>query len=221
MYVCGVLAVLSVGCTSIDMSTYEDDYIYAELEMNNPRQVTLTIDNQGPGELTLNQTKMRYSRYNQESPLTPVTETDHGANVPVLRVAPQYRGSQNFTLEPALSLANNKRTITKWIPEDTSALGFKFYYQIEGEERPLFFPNPHERELVGKVKVTLSIAMPFFYTIPERRRKIYDQAVVQARNAFGAGGRELRLVNLHYDSKTSGFVENAVLTADVIAVGGN
>jgi hypothetical protein len=240
MYVCGVLAVLSltVGCTSIDMSTYEDDYIYAELAMDDPRQITLTIDNQGPDELILDQTKVRYIRYNQESPLTPVTETEHGADVPPLRIAPQTQGSRNFALEPSLSVTNGKRTINKWVPEDTSALGFKFYYRLEGkepageapageeregeapgrEERPLFFPDPHERELVGKVKVTLGIGMPFFYTIPERRQRIYDQAVAQARAAFGAGGRELRLVNLHYDSKISGFVENAILTADVIAV---
>jgi hypothetical protein len=222
MYTGVVLAALLVtaACTSIDMSTYEDEYIYAELEMNDPRQITLTIDNQGQDELILNQTKARYSRYNQESPLTPVTDTDHGSNVPSLRIVPQSRETRNFVLEPSLSLTDDKRIINKWLPEDTSDLGFKFYYQMEGEERPLFFPDPRERELVGKVKITLDIAMPFFYTIPERRRQVYDQAVIQARNAFGADGKELRLVNLHYDSKVSGFVEKAILTADVIAVDG-
>jgi hypothetical protein len=215
-----VLAVLGVSaCTSIDMATYEDERIYAELEMNDPRQITLTIDNQSQAGLTLDQSGARYTRYSQESPLTALDETAYGTDVPPLRVPAGSRGNRNFALEPAVTVTSAKRTVNKWLPEDTSALGFRFYYQADGEEWPLVFPDPQERELVGKVKISIDIAMPFFYTIPERRQRIYDQALIQARNAFGEGGRELRLVNLRYDSKVSGFVEKATLNADVIAEG--
>jgi hypothetical protein len=201
------------------MSTYEDENIYAELEMNNPKQVTLTVDNRSQGEVVLDQTRVYYSRNSQEAPLTPVTETQSGADVPPMRVSPAARKSQNFALDQAVTFKNGKQNISEWLPQDTSDVGVRFVYRVGEEERPLVFPDPQERVLVGRVKVSLDIAVPFFSSIIDRRRKIYDLALAQARNSFGADGKQLRLVNLHYDSKTTGFVENAVLTADVIAAG--
>jgi hypothetical protein len=217
---CLAAAALSIGaCSTIDMSTYEDENIYAELEMNNPRQVTLTLDNRSQGELVLDQTRVYYSYNNQEAPLTPVTETESGADVPPMRVPPAARKSQNFALDQAVALKDGKRDISEWLPQDTSGVGVRFVYLIDEEERPLVFPDPQERALVGKVRVSLDIAVPFLSSVIDRRRKIYDLAFAQAKSSFGAGGKQLRLVNLHYDSKTNGFVENAVLTADVIAAG--
>jgi hypothetical protein len=205
------------ACTTIDMSTYEDEYLYAELETNNPKQVTLTVDNRSGSEFTL-ETRAFYRFGGGESPLTPVSETESGNALPRMFLAPGSRQSRNFAAEQALSLRGGKQSIGDWVPKASSGLEFSFVYRLGGEERSLVFPDHRERVLVGRVQVAVDIPLPFLKTIAERRLKVYEAALAQARISFGAEGRELRLVNLRYSSKTTGFVENALLNADIIAV---
>jgi hypothetical protein len=212
------LLVISAACSTIDMSTYEDEYIYAELETNNPRQITLTVDNRSGQEFTL-ETGALCRSTGGEFPLTPVNETESGNALPRMLLSPGARQSRNFAAERAISLSSGKQTIGDWVPENSSGLEFRFAYRLGAGERSLVFPDPGERVLVGRVQVAVDIPLPFLSSIADRRRKVYQEALAQARVSFGAGGKELRLVNLRYDSKTNGFVENAVLSADVIAAG--
>jgi hypothetical protein len=203
------------ACSTIDMFTYEDENIYAELETNNPGRAALTVDNRGGGELTLDQERASYTGGGRRIPLTAVLE-DSAALSP-LRVSPGARQSRSFAPTEALTVSGGKLKIADWVPADNAEDRFDFVYRINGEDYPLTFPDSRERPLLGKVKVSLSIALPFRYSIPERRRKIYDLALVQANNAFGERGKKLRLVNIHYDSVSKGFSEQSRLTADVIA----
>jgi hypothetical protein len=195
------------------MFTYEDENIYAELEMNDPGRVALTVDNRGGGELTLDQAS--YTGGGRRSPLTAVQEDSAAPST--LRISPGARQSRSFVLEEALTLSGGKLKIADWVPEDNSEDRFDFVYRLNGEDHPLTFPDNRERPLVGKVKVSLGTALPFRYSIPERRRKIYDLALDQANNAFGGPGKKLRLVNIRYDSSSKGLSETSQLTADVIA----
>lgn len=214
-----LVAALLTGCSTIDMSTYEDEYIYAELETNNARQVTLTVDNRSEAAFALEQTGSAYRYNSRESLLVPVTGAGTGDPASQLLLPPGTRRSWNFVAQHAINLSGGKQSIGDWVPEGSSALEFHFPYRLGGEERALAFPNSGERALVGKVQVAVDIPLPFLKSIADRRRKVYDQAVAQARTSFGAGGRELTLVNLRYDSKSNGFVENVTLSADVVETG--
>ncbi|MDR1971162.1 MAG: hypothetical protein LBQ46_04510 [Treponema sp.] len=210
---------LSLGaCSTMDMFTYEDANIYAELETNDPTRVTLTITNRGLEELTLNQREAFHISNSRESPLVPVNAAPPGD--PPLRVAPGTQQSQSFAPAQAISQTGGKQYIADWVPPgapaDTVGDRFRFAYRLSGRDYPLAFPDPRERPLKGKVKVSLNIALPFRYSLIERRRRIYDQALIQAESAFGGGGRKLRLVNVRYDSSSNGFSEQAVLSADVV-----
>jgi hypothetical protein len=217
---CGVLAALLFlgACSTIDMFTYEDENIYAELEMNNPAQVTLMVDNRGNGELTLDRERVFYISGGRRSLLKGIDVTAAETQASPLRIPPGTRQSQSFALEEAISPGSGKLKITDWVPEDNAGDHFNFVYSAAGAEYPLAFPDSKERPLVGTVKVSLDIAMPFRYSITERRRRIYDLAMAQAKDAFGERGRELRLVNIHYDSVSKGLSEKTFLTAGVIAV---
>jgi hypothetical protein len=216
-----VFAVLliSAGCTTIDMSTYEDEHIYAELETNNAKQVTLTVENRSGDEFTLEQTGAAYRYNNRESPLVAAGSAGSGGTASQMLLPPGAQRSWNFVAQHAINLSGGKQSIGNWVPEDSSALEFRFMYHLDGEERSLTFPNTDSRHLVGKLQVTVDIGLPFLKSIADRRRKAYDQAVAQARASFGAGGKALVLVNLRYDSKTNGFVENVTLSADVVEAG--
>jgi hypothetical protein len=215
---CGVLAALLFlgACSTIDMLTYEDENIYAELEMNNPSRITLMVDNRGNGELTLDRERAFYTSGGRRNPLSGIDET--ATETSPLRISPGTRQSQSFAIEEAISPGSGKLKITDWVPEDNAGDQFNFVYSVAGEEHPLVFPDSRERTLTGKVKVSLDIAMPFRYSITERRRRIYDLALAQANGAFGERGRTLRLVNIHYDSESKGLSEKMFLTADVITV---
>ncbi|MDR2177172.1 MAG: hypothetical protein LBP20_03915 [Treponema sp.] len=213
LYAAIAIALLSTACTTIDMSTYEDEYIYAELESNNPKQVTLTVDNLSAGELTLEQTGAS-CRYNaREFPLVPVTQSAASA----APLSPGARHSWNFAAQQPLNLSGG--TQGGWVPENSSAMEFRFAYRLGGEERSITFPDSGERTLIGTVQAAVDIPLPFLKSVTERRRKVFEQALAQAKTSFGADGKKLRLVNLRYYSTSNGFVENAVLSADVIAAG--
>jgi hypothetical protein len=214
-----IAAAVLLSCTTIDMSTYEDGNIYAELETNDPKQVVLMVDNRSSGEVSLDQNSASYTRFNQDARLTAVTETQSGAAVPQLIVPVRTRKSRSFATEQSVTSKNGKLVLNAWVPtEIADDSSFTFSYRIGEETFPISFPDTQERTIVGKVKVSLDIAMPFFYRIPERRQKIYDRAIAQAKESFGANGKKLQLVNLRYDSKSTIFVENATLSADVIAL---
>jgi hypothetical protein len=195
------------------MSTYEDENVYAELETNNPKQVILTVDNRSGSEVTLDQNGAAFLHNGRESPLTPLD----GTGAP-LYIGPGSRQSRNFAASQALSLEGNKPVISDWVPTDPTGVAYRFNYRIGGEEQSLAFPDTQGRTLVGKVNVAADIALPFLKSIPDRRRKLYDQAQAQAVANFSTPGKELQLVNLHYSSTTNAFVEKAALSADVIAV---
>ncbi|MDR2746359.1 MAG: hypothetical protein LBB77_02835 [Treponema sp.] len=214
----GLLAALLVlgACTTIDMLTYEDGNIYAELETNDSTRVTLTVDNRGGGDLILDQDRALYTGGGRRSSLTALAETPDG-EIPQFRLPSGARRSLSFAPAEAVSVSGGKRKIADWAPQDILDDRFEFTYSMDGEEYPLIFPDEGERPLLGKVNVSLDIAMPFASSVTERRRKIYDLALSQANNAFGGEGKKLRLVNIRYDSTSSGFKEKAILSADVIA----
>jgi hypothetical protein len=208
----GVLASLLVlgACGTIDMLTYEDANLYAELETGDPTRATLTVDNRGGGDLSLVPGRALYSGHGRRSPLTAL---DEGGGP----VSPGARRSFSFAPAEARSVKGGKEKIDAWLPADSSGDSFEFAYRLAGEEHPLVFPDNRERPLLGKVNVSLGIPMPFMSTPAERRRKIYNLALGQANSAFGGEGKKLRLVNIRYDSSSNGFKEKAVLSADVIA----
>jgi hypothetical protein len=209
-------ALLFLGaCSTVDMFTFEDENIYAELEMNDPGRVTLTVDNRGSGELTVDQERASYTGGGRRTPLRAVSE-DSAPPLP-LQISPGAQQTRSFAPAEALALSDGKLKTADWVPEDNSDDRFDFMYNIDGGEHTFTFPDSRERPLLGKVQVSLDIALPFRYSIAERRRMIYDLAVDQANKAFGERGKKLRLVNIHYDSVSKGFSEKIQLTAEVIA----
>jgi hypothetical protein len=212
----GVLAALLVlgGCTTIDMLTYEDGNIYAELETNDPTRITLTVDNRGGEDLSLLQNQAVHTGVGRRSSLTALGEIQGGSQ---LRLSPGARQSLSFAPAEAVSVSNGKQKIASWVPGDTSNDRFEFAYTVAGEEHPLVFPDRQERPLLGKLNVSLDIPLPFSSSVMARRRKIYDLALKQANDSFGGEGKKLRLVNVRYDSTNKGFKEKAILSADVIA----
>jgi hypothetical protein len=206
----------AAACTTIDMFTYEDGNVYAELEANNPQQVTLTVDNRGGGDLLLDRSRAAYTGGGRRSPLTALGGSPED---PPLRLPPGTRQSLSFAPAEAVSQSGGKEKIAGWVPEDASGGRFEFTYRAAGEEHPLVFPDDREQPVLGRVKVSLDIPLPFTSSVMERRQKIYDQAFKQAEGAFGGEGKKLRLVNIRYGSTSNGFKEKAVLSADVIAGG--
>lgn len=207
---------ISAGCTTIDMFTYEDQLIYAELETNNAKRVTLTVENRSEDGFTLEQTGATYRYNNRESLLVPVTSAESGDTATQMLLPPGTQRSWDFVAQHAISLNGDRQSIGNWVPEGSSVLEFRFMYSLGGEERTLTFPYSGERTLAGKLQVAVDIPLPFLKSVADRRRKVYDQAVAQAKTSFGADGKKLILVNLRYDSRTNGFVENVTLSADVI-----
>jgi hypothetical protein len=216
VYILAVTAmlVMSAACTTIDMSTYEDGYVYAELETNDPKRVTLTVDNRSGTAFTLEETGALYRYEGREAQLVLLNEAQGSR----LSLAPGARYSWNFIALQALTLSNGTQSVTDWVPANSSTVEFRFAYRQGGEERSLVFPDPGQRSLVGKVAISVDIALPFLKPVAERRARAYEEALSQARGSFGAGGRELHLVNLRYDSSSNGFVEKVTLSADVVAV---
>ncbi|MDR3148309.1 MAG: hypothetical protein LBU00_08050 [Treponema sp.] len=206
--------VMSTACTTIDMSTYEDSYVYAELETNDPKRVTLTVDNRSGTIFTLEETGALYRYEGRESHLVLLNEAEGSR----LSLAPNDRHSWNFVARQALTLSNGTQSVTDWVPANSSTGEFHFAYRLGEEERSLTFPDPGERSLVGRVTISVDIALPFLKPVAERRAQAYEAARVQARDNFGSGGKELRLVNLRYDSSSNGLVEKVTLRADVVAV---
>jgi hypothetical protein len=213
----GILAaLLALGaCTTIDMFTYEDGNVYAELETNDPARVTLTLDNRGAGDLILDQNRAVYAGGGRRTPLAALGEGPESP--PPLRLSPGEQGSRSFAPAEAVSFSKGKRKIAEWVPGDASGDRFEFAYAMAGSEYPLAFPDGREQPILGKVNVSLDILMPFSSTVTERRRKIYNLALSQADTALGGTGKKLRLVNLRYGSENKGLREKAALSADVIA----
>jgi hypothetical protein len=212
----GLLAVLlGLGaCTTIDMFTYEDGNIYAELETNDPTRITLTVDNRSGENLSLLQNRAVYAGAGRLFPLTALGGIQGGSQ---LQLSPGTLQSLSFALAEAVTTSNGKQKITPWLPKDISDDRFEFAYTMAGEEHRLVFPDDQKRPLLGKVNVSLDIPLPFSSSITVRRRKIYDLALQQAKESFGKERQKLRLVNIRYDSTSNIFKEKAVLSADVIA----
>ncbi|MDR0400411.1 MAG: hypothetical protein LBH51_05655 [Treponema sp.] len=209
-------AILFLGaCTTIDMFSYEDENIYAELETNDPARVVLTVDNRGAGEVALDWERASYAGGGRNLSLR-VIEEEIPAGFPA-RILPGARQTRSFAPAEALTLSGGELIIADWVPEDNSEDRFSFIYSIDGRDYPLIFPDSRERPVLGAVSVSMTTALPFLRSIGERRRMIYNLALDQAKNAFGGGGKKLRLVNLRYGSSSKGFSEKAELSADVIA----
>ncbi|GHT52331.1 hypothetical protein FACS1894106_0810 [Spirochaetia bacterium] len=200
--------VLISACTSIDLATYEDERVYAELETNNAKLVTLKVKNLTGTELNIIPDQISYSADSKTNVLVP-----EGTVKPVAS-----RGTESIFFEDPKAITVNeksgKRKVAKWVPDSLKTSEFKFGYRIGETDGMMIFPDPQERVVVGKVNVSNDFALPVFTDPGSRRTKLYSMALNQAKAAgFGA---DIRLVNVRYDSTTNFFVDKATLSADVI-----
>ncbi|GHT66674.1 hypothetical protein FACS1894110_10770 [Spirochaetia bacterium] len=203
-----VLSILLISaCTSIDLATYEDEKVYAELENNNAKLVTLKVKNQTGTELTILPDRISYSADRKTNALVP-----EGTVKPVAS-----RGTESiFFVDPqavTVDAKSGKRKVAKWVPDSLKTSEFKFGYRIGETDGVMIFPDPQERTLAGKVNVSNDFALPVFTKPEARRTKLYNMALEQAQASFGAG---IRLANVRYDSTINFFVDKATLSADVI-----
>ena len=198
--------VLISACTSIDLATYEDEKVHAELETNNAKLVTLKVTNQTGTELNILPDRISYSVNSKTNALVP-----EGTVKPVAS-----RGTESFFfVDPqAVSLPKpDKRKVAKWVPESLKTSSFSFGYRIGETDGVMIFPDPQERVVAGKVNVSNDFALPVFTKPEARRTKLYNMALEQAQAGFGAN---IRLANVRYDSAANFFVDKATLSADVI-----
>ncbi|GHV53488.1 hypothetical protein AGMMS49579_12340 [Spirochaetia bacterium] len=198
--------VLISACTSIDLATYEDEKVYAELETNDAKLITLKVKNLTGTELNILPDQISYSSDSKTNALVP-----EGTLKPVAS-----RGTESFFfVDPqAVTVPKpDKREVAKWVPDSLKTSEFKFGYRIGETDGVMIFPDPQERTLAGKVNISNDFALPVFTKPEARRTKLYNMALDQAKASFGAG---IRLVNVRYDSTTNFFVDKATLSADVV-----
>jgi hypothetical protein len=202
------------ACTTIDLTTYEDELVYAELETNNAKLVTLKVKNQTDRELNILPDQISYSVNNAANVLAPEWETGVQPGT-ITPVASKETTSRSFVDPQAVTVneKSGKRTVAKWVPDSLKTSGFRFGYRVGETNGVMIFPDPQERVVAGHTNVSKDFALPIFTKADARRSKLYNMALDQAKGSFGA---DIRLVNLRYDSTNSFFVDKATLSADVI-----
>ncbi|MDR1636349.1 MAG: hypothetical protein LBR93_03335, partial [Treponema sp.] len=147
-----VFAVLFAACNSIDLATYEDGNLYAELDTRDPSMVTLLVLNRGDQEYELDQGRLSYTRNGQTLQMSPLVLSQTGTSIPPLIVPPQARLSRSFAPEQLIRTENGKLVVPQWVPEKLEGSVFRFAYKTPEGEREIVFPDNQERRLLGTVK---------------------------------------------------------------------
>jgi hypothetical protein len=208
-----LFAALFAACTSIDLATYEDENLYAELETNDPTMVTLRVVNRRNQEIELDRDGMSYVKGGQIMQMSPLILSQAGTSAPPLTVPPQARLSRSFAPEQLIRVEKGKLVVPQWVPENMDGSVFRFAYRTPEDEKKIVFPDNQERQLLGTVKIGNDTVFPFFKSVEKRRKILYDLAYAQAADSYGGN---IRLVNLRYDSVKGFFKESSTLNADVI-----
>jgi hypothetical protein len=213
IFLLAFFGVLFAACTSIDLATYEDDNIYAELETNDPAMVTLMVINQQDQEIELDRDRVNYIRGGEIMQLSPLVLSQTGTSVPPMIIPPRARLSRSFAPEQFIRVEKGKLVIPKWVPENIDGSVFRFAYKTPEGQREMVFPDTGQRQLLGSVRITNDTVFPVFKSIEKRRKALYDLAHAQAVSSYG---NNVRLVNLRYESTKGFFKESAALNADVV-----
>jgi hypothetical protein len=82
VFLLSIFAVLFVSCNSIDLATYEDENLYAELETKDPAMVTLLVANRGDREYELDRERLSYTRNGQTLQMSPLVLSQTGTAAP-------------------------------------------------------------------------------------------------------------------------------------------
>jgi hypothetical protein len=213
VFLLSIFAVLFISCNSIDLATYEDENLYAELDTNDPAMVTLLVVNRGDREYELDRDRLSYTRNGQTLQMSPLVLSQTGTATPPLTVPPQARLSRSFAPEQLIRTENGKLVVPEWVPEKLEGSVFRFPYKAPEREREIVFPDNQQRQLLGTVKIANDTAFPVFRSVENRRKNLFNQAQAQAVASYGSN---IRLVNLRYDSVKGFFKESSSLSADVI-----
>ncbi|MDR0997717.1 MAG: hypothetical protein LBL70_01510 [Treponema sp.] len=213
IFLLAFFGVLFAACTSIDLATYEDENLYAELETNDPAMVTLLVVNQLNQEIELDRDKLSYAYDGQIQQMSPLVLSQTGTSVPPMVIPPQARLSRSFAPEHLIRVEKGKLVVPQWVPENMDGAVFRFAYKTPEGEKEILFPDTRQRQLLGTVKITNDTVFPFIKSVEARRKVLYDLAHAQAVDSYGSN---VRLVNLQYDSAKGFFKESSSLNADVI-----
>jgi hypothetical protein len=208
-----LLAVIFTACTSIDLATYEDENLYAELDTNDPAMVTLSVVNQRTQEIELDRGRLSYARNGETLQLSPVVLSQIGTSAPPMAIPPQARLERSFAPERLIRTEKGKLIIPDWVPDELDGSVFRFGYKAPDGEKEILFPDTQQRQLLGTVKIANDTVFPFFKSVEARRKNLYNLALAQAAGSYGSN---VKLVNLRYDSAKGFFKESASLSADVI-----
>jgi hypothetical protein len=207
------LAVLLASCASIDLATYEDENLYAELDTNDPTMVTLLVVNHRNQEIELDRQGLSYTGNGKTLPMSPLVLSQTGTSVPPMIIPPRARLNKSFAPEQLIRVESGKLVVPEWVPEKLEGSVFRFAYKAPEGEREIIFPDNQQRQLLGTVKITNDTVFPAFKSVEDRRKKLYNLAYAQAASSYGSN---ITLVNLQYDSAKGFFKESATLSADVI-----
>jgi hypothetical protein len=203
---------LFAACTSIDLATFEDENIYAELETNNPAMVTLMVVNRQDQEIELDRDRLNYIQGGETMQMSPLVLSQTGTAIPPMIIPPRARLSRSFAPEQLIQVKKGKLVIPKWVPQNIDGSVFRFAYKTPEGQKEMVFPDTRHRQLLGSVKITNDTVFPFFKSVEARRKVLYDMAHAQA---VASHGNSIRLVNLQYDSTKGFFKESSSLSADV------
>jgi hypothetical protein len=206
-------AVLFASCTSIDLATYEDENLYAELETNDPAMVTLLVSNQRSQEIELDRQGSSYTVNGESLQLSPLILSQTGTSVPSLVIPSKAQLNRSFAPERLIRTEKGKLILPKWVPEKLEGSLFRFAYKTSEGEKEIVFPDNRQRQLLGTVKISNDTVFPFFKSVKNRRKKLYELAQAQAVSSYGSN---IKLVNQRYDSAKGFFKESATLSVDVI-----
>jgi hypothetical protein len=209
-----VVAALFSACTSIDLATYEDDKLYAELETSDPTMVTLTVESRWNSEIEINRDRLSYNRNGLTQPMSPLVLSQTGTAAPPMTVPARARLNRSFAPEQLIRVEGGKLVVPNWVPEELEGSVFRFGYKTAEGEGEMVFPDPQQRQILGSVKVSNDAALPFFKSVGDRRKTLYNMARDQAIDTYG---NNIKLVNLRYESTKAFFKETGRLSADVVA----
>jgi hypothetical protein len=205
--------VFFASCSSIDLATYEDENLYAELDTNDPTMVSLLVVNRRNQEIELDRQGLSYTENGETLQISPLVLSQTGTAIPPLIVPPQSRLNRSFAPERLIRTENGKLVIPEWVPEKLEGSVFRFPYTAAEGKKEIVFPDNRQRQILGTVKIANDTVFPFFKSVEDRRKKLYSLAHSQAVSSYGAN---IKLVNLRYDSAKGFFRESSSLNADVI-----